>query len=129
MAMARWQERKKTEGWSRRRMRIANQRKKEGWQCVDEDDRGTKTKPQRLKETENQRRTEAQRIQFIEEGEDAQSPATFCGRVLSTAILFLLFSFLFTDPACILDSSEKLWIHTQGPSLDPQIQALDPRIL
>ncbi|KAJ1145839.1 hypothetical protein NDU88_012122 [Pleurodeles waltl] len=76
MAMARQQKRRKKEGQSRWRTRRTNRQETERQRCV-EDDRGTKTKPRRLEETENQKKTESQRIQSMEEGEDAQMPAMF----------------------------------------------------
>ncbi|KAJ1150806.1 hypothetical protein NDU88_003595 [Pleurodeles waltl] len=76
MAMACQQEREKTEGRSGRRTRRTNRQETERRPCVEEDC-GTKTKPRGLEETENRKKTESQRIQSIEEGEDTQKPATF----------------------------------------------------
>ncbi|KAJ1140579.1 hypothetical protein NDU88_006928 [Pleurodeles waltl] len=75
MAMARWLKRKKLEGRFGQRTRKTNRQKMERRRCVEED-RGTKMKPRRLEETENRKKTESKRIQLIEEGEDAQKPAT-----------------------------------------------------
>ncbi|KAJ1215100.1 hypothetical protein NDU88_002710 [Pleurodeles waltl] len=57
MAMARQQERKKTEEWSGRRTRRTHRQATERRRC-EEDESWTKAKPRRLEETENQKKTE-----------------------------------------------------------------------
>ncbi|KAJ1119077.1 hypothetical protein NDU88_007263 [Pleurodeles waltl] len=76
MAIGGGQKKEKSEGRSGQKMRKRNRRETERRRCVEEV-HGVKTNPLRLEEAENRRKPESRRIQSIEEGEDAQKPATF----------------------------------------------------